>query len=196
MYECFNCSFYVGYGYSCPVCGKNFSNIATIRGHYKYTHWMDLPPREEIESWRIGSVMHQEQQEQASVTTPQTVVIVQHQQQQDQHSQHHSHSQPIIVVQQVHPHHHQQPDFHMMQQQQQQQPQYIHQSQPQQQQHHVIQIQPTPQQHQQHHQSHSSSPLRMPVGIGVSQVYEFSNFLRHTKNNITCVLFRSRWVHY
>jgi hypothetical protein len=55
MYECFNCSFYVGYGYSCPVCGKNFSNIATIRGHYKYTHWMDLPPREEIESWRIGS---------------------------------------------------------------------------------------------------------------------------------------------
>ncbi len=192
MYECFNCSFYVGYGYSCPVCGKNFSNIATIRGHYKYTHWMDLPPREEIESWRIGSVMHQEQQEQASVTTPQTVVIVQHQQQQDQHSQH---SQPIIVVQQVHPHHHQQPDFHMMQQQQQQQPQYIHQSQPQQQQHHVIQIQPTPQQHQ-HHQSHSSSPLRMPVGIGVSQVYEFSNFLRHTKNNITCVLFRSRWVHY
>jgi hypothetical protein len=36
----------------------------------------------------------------------------------------------------------------------------------------------------------------MPVGIGVSQVYEFSNFLRHTKNNITCVLFRSRWVHY
>lgn len=44
----------LGFGYRCPVCSKNFANIATIRGHYKYTHWLDLPPREEIESWRIG----------------------------------------------------------------------------------------------------------------------------------------------
>ncbi|XP_021966978.1 zinc finger protein 443 [Folsomia candida] len=148
----------LGYGYRCPVCSKNFANIATIRGHYKYTHWLDLPPREEIEGWRIGDASLAQQD-------VETVVILAEQ----DDGQHEHQPQHHTITVQI------QPDFHSMLQQQQAQ-QHLQQEQQNHahnvmslQQHHV-QVQTHPQHQNQNHNQQQHYSLRMPVGFGVSQI--------------------------
>lgn len=175
-----------GYGYRCPVCSKNFANIATIRGHYKYTHWLDLPPREEIENWRIGTGNLaqdevEEVQQQHQPEHHQQVVILQA----------HPLSQHSVQVQQsLIPVHHVVEEagsnFHFIMQ-----PHHQPQSHPQSHQ------EPPPHQ-QQHTSMNMGQGLRMPVGgggVSLSQITMGTLIGHMPVGTCLCTRFLSNFTH-